>query len=1130
MPEVSIVVPVYNERDNIAAYLRSLGEAVRSRAEILIVYDFDEDNTLPAIAAMGDPPAGLRLVKNTLGRGVIHALRMGLREARAPAIIVSMADGSDDLPLIDVMATRIARGADVVAASRYCRGGTQIGGPWLKGKLSQFGGRSLHALAGFPVRDATNSFRAYSRRVVQEIEVESSGGFEIGMELTVKAWARGWRVEELPATWRDRTAGESRFKLWKWLPLYLRWYRAALWHGLLRPRFPPARRQMGLGLLLAALLLGAWSAWPRAQVRLHSYDFAPQAREGQVELGWAMVRPPATLPADAPLANALDPAPDQYMTLLRTRVPGEATRARLRIPHDGSWRVWVSNARGAPRGLMLALSQAGREIPLTPLDSMHVVHKTYWSAYEAEAALTAGEYELAIRSDLGDRSGSDTSTQVGAMAVSAAATGDADTAQFGEVVLRPSESDASLPPVADAAGRLARTAALTLALLGLGLFSVWGTAPLALLTLALGSAHFVELGLSTLHFGMSDDDWYLLTDQSALLQGDYGELLRSHQGHVIPLYRALRHGLYLIADVSGTPMRIVNLAQMLLGAGLLMGLVALWTRRVLAGVAGGIIYLTALRVHAEGLFLTSCSPVAFAATAIIAAMYCLERYLRRPRAAFLAGACGAALAAPFLFAGGAIVFPALAAQYVIPLRPRLPLRRIWPMAGGLLLVMVLFLGAYRIGLGSDASSTHNLQPPRTWSALAEHVQTVIERCGEALLFGVHAQLTPRGDSAGVAAVALLLTLAPLLTRAAPRALRSTALAGLLLIALGYLVVFSIRKTTGVEWSRYHVLASVGVAVCIAAALGVSLRSRRWGRLGQAAIPLLLLVRVLMQSEELQRSESTWAHIFAQQQRVIDAMHAALRESGQAGVPDGDSSDRLVHIACSSRPSVALLSSLLERRTHHAATVAAGSPDLSNAALRRAYRELAQLHLDALSPPNNDLGTVLVADSTDELPAVPLLRVDAAGVEAFARFAAQNKLERRAATWFTWLPRESRLHVWVNQPARLCLRLQVAGHFTWRLVAALGAQRVEQPLGALREIALDFALPAGQSDLLLEIVDSEAPPKPATTPAAGATAGSADPRELRALCESIRLQLSPVPQPARAATPALPSSADTSDSR
>jgi hypothetical protein len=103
-------------------------------------------------------------------------------------------------------------------------GGSQKGGPKFKGFLSRMAGCSLRWLTGIPTHDITNSFKMYRKSVIDTIEIESDGGFEIGMELTVKAFVAGYKIAEIPSSWQDRTAGESRFRLWKWLPKYLRWY------------------------------------------------------------------------------------------------------------------------------------------------------------------------------------------------------------------------------------------------------------------------------------------------------------------------------------------------------------------------------------------------------------------------------------------------------------------------------------------------------------------------------------------------------------------------------------------------------------------------------------------------------------------------------------------------------------------------------------------------------------------------------------------------------------------------------------------------------------------------------------------------------------------------------------------
>ena len=222
---ISLVLPVYNEGQNIGECLRRIERGLAGEPhEILVCYDMDEDTTLPAIAAMPDRPASVRLVKNTLGRGAPKAMRAGFAAAKGDVIVTTMADLSDPPELVPRMAELVRAGAEVVSGSRYMRGGSQQGGPLLKRTLSRSAGLLLYWICGLRTRDPTNNFRAYDPRFLAGIEVESSGGFEIALELTVKAHLAGARVAEIPSSWVDRSAGKSNFKLWKWMPNYLRWF------------------------------------------------------------------------------------------------------------------------------------------------------------------------------------------------------------------------------------------------------------------------------------------------------------------------------------------------------------------------------------------------------------------------------------------------------------------------------------------------------------------------------------------------------------------------------------------------------------------------------------------------------------------------------------------------------------------------------------------------------------------------------------------------------------------------------------------------------------------------------------------------------------------------------------------
>ena len=223
-PDLSIVLPVYNEGEAVEPVLRALSAAVTTPHELLVVYDFDEDTTVPVVARLASEIPGLRGVRNDLGRGVLRAMKAGIAASAAPYVLISMADGSDEPHIVDSMVVLAGDGADVVAASRYMRGGRQVGGPPLKRLMSRVAGLSLHWFAAVPTHDPTNNFKLYSRRFLDSVTIESTAGFELALELTVKATLAGRRVAEVPTTWRDRTAGQSNFKLRKWLPHYLRWY------------------------------------------------------------------------------------------------------------------------------------------------------------------------------------------------------------------------------------------------------------------------------------------------------------------------------------------------------------------------------------------------------------------------------------------------------------------------------------------------------------------------------------------------------------------------------------------------------------------------------------------------------------------------------------------------------------------------------------------------------------------------------------------------------------------------------------------------------------------------------------------------------------------------------------------
>ncbi len=227
---IDIVIPVYNEAENILRCLSLIADKVTIPYQVTIVYDFDEDTTLqtlgsPAGLALRQRLPAVNLKKNQYGRGALTALKTGLLSSDCDYVIVTMADLSDPPEVMNDMWQKATReNLDIVCGSRYMPGGRQIGGPLLKRTLSRLAGLSLRYLVRFPTHDVTNSFKLYKSYIFKSLTLESHGGFEIGMEIVVKAWINGYKIGETPTSWQDRSAGDSTFKLWQWLPNYLNWW------------------------------------------------------------------------------------------------------------------------------------------------------------------------------------------------------------------------------------------------------------------------------------------------------------------------------------------------------------------------------------------------------------------------------------------------------------------------------------------------------------------------------------------------------------------------------------------------------------------------------------------------------------------------------------------------------------------------------------------------------------------------------------------------------------------------------------------------------------------------------------------------------------------------------------------
>jgi dolichol-phosphate mannosyltransferase len=233
---IDIVIPVYHEAENILRLLAAFEREVTTPVRILICYDREDD---PTLAALDGVKTKFKIVRvKNLGKHAQGAIITGLAYGRSSAAITFMADDDYNAGLIDRMVDEFRLGCDVVVPSRYIPGGSMQGCRWYKALPSRAAAWTLAHLGRFPVHDATNAFRLFSRRLLDSVTIESSVGFTFSIELAAKCHRLGWRMCEVPARWLERKEGKSRFRVFEWAPSYLHWYFYIFGTTFLRRRMP----------------------------------------------------------------------------------------------------------------------------------------------------------------------------------------------------------------------------------------------------------------------------------------------------------------------------------------------------------------------------------------------------------------------------------------------------------------------------------------------------------------------------------------------------------------------------------------------------------------------------------------------------------------------------------------------------------------------------------------------------------------------------------------------------------------------------------------------------------------------------------------------------------------------------
>ena len=220
---LEIVIPIYNEGKNVIKLLNEFQNLIKTKIRVLLCYDKDDDNIFQYKSDFINFNFEIVLVKNSLS-GPCEAIKKGLSYGKSDCVIVYPADDFLNINIIDRMYFSFTKNNDIVVASRFMKGGSMRGCPLIKSILVRVASTSLYILSSIPVRDASNGFRLFSRRLLNSVYIESKVGFAYSLELLAKCNRLKLKIHEVPAQREERSEGSSRFKIIKWLPEYLRWY------------------------------------------------------------------------------------------------------------------------------------------------------------------------------------------------------------------------------------------------------------------------------------------------------------------------------------------------------------------------------------------------------------------------------------------------------------------------------------------------------------------------------------------------------------------------------------------------------------------------------------------------------------------------------------------------------------------------------------------------------------------------------------------------------------------------------------------------------------------------------------------------------------------------------------------